>query len=390
MARAKLSADWDYYIQGGYMIENNVWNKGRLVNGVDYSQSISYDSTDLTHDITFNWSWPHGDNDVKAYPEISVGKKPYWDWYDPASVCSTVNALGDFEVSYDVSVASGSEFRNISFDLWLTDEKFGDEFSITSEVMVWIDSDGIDPWGRKVGTITMADGDTASIFQANASSDDRSWSYLAVVFDEAQLVENMDLRLILQSLASRKLIDGNDYVSGFEFGAEIAQGKGSFTINSIDYTMTGLAITAGNDTILGSNSADRVDGLAGDDTIDGRGGSDRIIGNAGFDTLAGGTGEDRFIFRGQTLATHDTITDFETGIDDIVMRAGASRHLNAGTLADNRFSDDGVVTSATRIIFDRESGDVYFDRDGSGSTEAKLLFHLDNGADLQASDFLVA
>ena len=383
-----MTADWATFFHDGYLVENNVWNKGNFDNGADYTQSITYDTTDLTQDLTFTWSWPYGNNDVKAYPEISVGKKPHWDWYDPASVSSTVNALSDFEVAYDVSVAQGSEFRNISFDLWLTDVKFGDELSITSEVMVWIDSDGIDPWGRKVGTISMADGDTASIFKATASSGNHSWDYLAVVFDEAQLVENMDLRLILQSLASRKLIDGDDYVNGFEFGAEVAQGKGSFTINAIDYTMTGLTITAGNDTIQGSDSADKVDGLAGDDTIDGRGGSDRIIGSAGFDTLAGGAGEDRFIFRGKTFVTHDTITDFETGIDDIVMRAGACRSRNAGALADNQYSDDGVITSATRIIFDRESGDVYVDRDGSGSTEAKLLFHLDNGADLQASDFL--
>lgn len=38
--------------------------------------------------------------------------------------------------------------------------------------MVWIDSDGINPWGPKVAAITMADGDTASIFQAKAGNGD--------------------------------------------------------------------------------------------------------------------------------------------------------------------------------------------------------------------------
>ena len=48
--------------------------------------------------------------------------------------------------------------------------------------------------------------------------------------------------------------------------------------------------TAGNDTLFGTDRADRIRGLAGDDLIRGLAGSDRIDGGSGDDTLRGDGG----------------------------------------------------------------------------------------------------
>jgi Ca2+-binding RTX toxin-like protein len=50
---------------------------------------------------------------------------------------------------------------------------------------------------------------------------------------------------------------------------------------------------SGNDTIVGTASANRLDGGAGTDTLRGMGGDDTLIGGAGYDTLDGGDGVDR-------------------------------------------------------------------------------------------------
>ena len=85
--------------------------------------------------------------------------------------------------------------------------------------------------------------------------------------------------------------------------------------------MTTYTGTVGNDSIIGSDDADVIDGFEGNDTLDGRGGADLIHGGAGndrlvgggdlsIDTLAGGAGNDTYVVNsGETLdqATLDII-----------------------------------------------------------------------------------
>jgi len=72
---------------------------------------------------------------------------------------------------------------------------------------------------------------------------------------------------------------------------------------------------SGNDTLIGSNSANRLDGGAGNDTIRGGGDADTIIGGAGNDTLTGGGGRDTFVFR--PGFGKDVITDFRIGVSAV-------------------------------------------------------------------------
>ena len=80
-------------------------------------------------------------------------------------------------------------------------------------------------------------------------------------------------------------------------------------------TLTGVVNTyatgGGNDTIIGNNNGDILDGGAGNDTIRGGTGNDVIIGGPGIDRLTGGAGDDTFVFRANF--GHDTITDFNVG-----------------------------------------------------------------------------
>ncbi|MBL9119504.1 MAG: hypothetical protein JNL80_06305 [Phycisphaerae bacterium] len=53
-----------------------------------------------------------------------------------------------------------------------------------------------------------------------------------------------------------------------------------------------MSATAGDDSLVGGDDADTIDGLEGNDTIDGGGGDDVLIGGAGYDFLIGGEGND--------------------------------------------------------------------------------------------------
>ena len=73
-------------------------------------------------------------------------------------------------------------------------------------------------------------------------------------------------------------------------------------------------------------------------------------------------------------------------MDDDVFRG-----LAGGALPARAFSTSlEDLDKNDRIIHDRATGNLYFDRDGSGTKYDAVLFaHLDNGAKLDASDFLI-
>lgn len=64
----------------------------------------------------------------------------------------------------------------------------------------------------------------------------------------------------------------------------------------------------------------RITGGAGNDTLSGTPGDDILTGGIGRDTLSGGAGRDQFVYA-SVLDGGDTITDFQPGLDVIVLRA---------------------------------------------------------------------
>jgi VCBS repeat-containing protein len=79
---------------------------------------------------------------------------------------------------------------------------------------------------------------------------------------------------------------------------------------------------AGNDTMTGDGGNDYLLGGAGNDNITGGTGNDYLSGDAGNDFLTGGTGADTFAF-GQA-GGKDTVSDFDTALDRILLANGIS------------------------------------------------------------------
>src|SRR5262249_49386842 len=83
-----------------------------------------------------------------------------------------------------------------------------------------------------------------------------------------------------------------DYLDGFR-GNDILKGN------------------AGNDTLLGELGNDQLLGGLGNDVLNGGAGADKLTGGPGIDTLVGGAGNDVFIFNAPLSALNrDRILDF--------------------------------------------------------------------------------
>lgn len=141
--------------------------------------------------------------------------------------------------------------------------------------------------------------------------------------------------------------NGNDYLSGGT-GNDTMNGRSGNDIMEGDAGNDHLLGWFGEDVLFGGAGDDLVDGGAGNDYVEGNDGNDTLLGRGGNDVLVGGAGDDFFaagvgddgIFMGSGADTflvtptfeaggvqygngHDTIFDFEVGIDTVLFEAGS-------------------------------------------------------------------
>lgn len=157
--------------------------------------------------------------------------------------------------------------------------------------------------------------------------------------------------------------------------------------------------TANADTINGLRGNDVLNGLAGNDTLNGGDDNDVLNGGLGADVLTGGAGRgnDFFVFNAVLGGGNvDTITDFgNVNRNDDTFRlentgAGLFETLATGNLATNAFAvGTAATTAAHRIVYNNQTGDVFYDADGSGATAQVLFATMSNRVNLTAADFVV-
>ena len=167
------------------------------------------------------------------------------------------------------------------------------------------------------------------------------------------------------------------------FTYTIDDGYGNPVSNTLTITVTGVATgTPGNDSLLGG----AVYG-----TLDGKG---------GHDTLTGGPAGDTFAFD-TALNAHtnlDHITNFVHGLDKI----GLSRHIFESRVGGHlmpikitalSFYEAAHATKAhaagDRIIYNKTTGALYFDPDGTGPRPAIEFAVLDHHPAITFHDFLM-
>lgn len=217
------------------------------------------------------------------------------------------------------------------------------------------------------------------------------WDHFANGVDIVQsATANLPLQPFLDNMYSRNpsstrafnyLMGGDDTLSG-SAAADRMYGLGG---------NDRLSGAGGKDVLAGGGGNDGLDGGAGNDRLSGQAGDDTLHGGAGADLLTGGTGADRFEFGGIGEAG-DQVSDFVHGLDVLALDAVAFGF--SGPLVDgvNFLSGSGVaspVDTAPALLYDTDTGVLWYDADGSGSGAAVTLATFTNHAALSAGDFLL-
>jgi hypothetical protein len=209
----------------------------------------------------------------------------------------------------------------------------------------------------------------------------------------------------------------------------------TITVTNSAETQTG---TSKNDRITGTSDNDILSGLGGNDTIYGLAGNDTLNGGVGKDKLYGGEGQDTFVFDTPVKKGHfDHIVDFKASDDTIQISlaalkafkvkgpktsdvlakksqddkgkpddkgghpdkstnksVGFDKIFKKGQKLEKKFFNIGTKLNDTPdgsndyVFYNKKSGVVYLDVDGSGKGKGIEIFKVKPGTILGADDFI--
>ena len=166
-------------------------------------------------------------------------------------------------------------------------------------------------------------------------------------------------------------------------------GYGLDTLLGIEHVTSGN----GNDRLTGNALANSLSAGLGNDALNGGAGNDGLYGGAGNDLLVGGIGSDAFVFNTALSAGNiDRVTDFSVVDDTIRLENAIFTGLANGVLTAAAFvaNATGLAGDASdRIIFETDTGNLFFDADGTGAAARVQFAHLNAGLALTNADFLV-
>jgi Ca2+-binding RTX toxin-like protein len=178
-------------------------------------------------------------------------------------------------------------------------------------------------------------------------------------------------------------MDGNDIIKGGA-GDDLIYGDKQCDI---------LDGGTGNDRLYGGDYSDQLMGGEGNDYLTGEDGHDTLNGGSGSDILIGGAGNDSFVFdRAPLPGNADFIRDFSVPGDTIRLDHAAFDQLGPiGKLDTAAFAHwDDAAAADDRILYDRQTGSLYYDASGGAHDDAQLIVTLSNlPADLAADDVFV-
>lgn len=216
--------------------------------------------------------------------------------------------------------------------------------------------------------------------------------------NDTYVVDNSRDLVIESGLGVDTVLAGTSYSLLADASVEVLRSASAASTTSMNLFGSNLAnsVTGNNgvNTIRGLGGHDKVHGLGGNDTLTGDDGNDVIAGGLGADILAGGIGRDTFVFDTAASSLNvDRLTDFRPIDDTIQLENAVFRGLGEGALAAGAFH---MSTSATlahdaddRIIYDKTTGALYYDANGSAAGGAVKFAQLTAGLSLTQADFVV-
>src|ERR1700733_3424996 len=115
MSPTILTADWSEYTSGPWWAVDNVWGNAGLLNGVDYTQTITINDSTFPDDTVLSWSWPSAYH-YYGFPEIIYGSTPYQT--NPDVQSTQLANFANLSTSYSITLSGSTNNYDVIFDMW--------------------------------------------------------------------------------------------------------------------------------------------------------------------------------------------------------------------------------------------------------------------------------
>jgi hypothetical protein len=168
-----------------------------------------------------------------SYPSIVYGWHVDGKFYGGYQAAKTISSIQSIPTTADVTVPGAPAVYNTSYDLWVSDQANPGANGSRTEVMIWLNRPGMDPYpiGTKQGTIQLGNQTWEVWYDTDIGADNfHTVSYVQTSLRSATL----DIKDFLDAAVSSSYIQGSQYLLGVQFGFEIWKaGSGDeFKVNS--------------------------------------------------------------------------------------------------------------------------------------------------------------
>jgi len=256
-----------------YFAATNPWNKGNLVNGINYWENITLNPTSFPNGVDVSWSFPitpwylrpfSSSWLVRAFPEIKYmphdasGKQ----------IFTQVGNFVDLTSSYDVTISGDTGDFNVAYDFFLYSKPNG---AILDEIMVWVHQPTVRLPINQPYTVTVP-GLTNATLEVVPPKDAAGWALIGLGSPTDALSGTISISDIFKTLIWNGVLTGQEYIGDIQFGAEMTAGSGQFHLNSFSNSWNAnaakIGVAYGNGTFaisrMGGNS---IVGNGGNNTV---------------------------------------------------------------------------------------------------------------------------
>jgi hypothetical protein len=221
-------------------------NQYTLINNVYDTRDVPKYSTCMAGVIdkvagltgVFDWSFESKVYSSKAYPEIVFGWKPYFmKQSNTAKLPQLASALPDIITSGTAvtACAAGSNcLYDTAYDLWFENSAVPTEWKISTEMMIWTDTNRDTSNDPGYITDVTIDGKGYKLFHYTLTHpvNNESWNYVAYIAKKPSSDVAVNIRSFVADSVQRGFVKSTEYLESVEFGPEIIMGTGKTTVTN--------------------------------------------------------------------------------------------------------------------------------------------------------------
>ncbi|CAK0781063.1 exported hypothetical protein [Gammaproteobacteria bacterium] len=210
---------------GEFIVQNNVWNSST-------SQCVLVPDNN-TASFTVSRS-DHNTNTVASYPSIYKGC--HWgNCTTNSGMPIPIGRIASAPFTWTVTPAPSGQW-NIAAEAWFSPQKDSSAgYQNGAELMIWLDSNGMSPAGKQVGSASIG-GASWEVWFSELNAE-RNWNYLAYRRKGVSSV-SLDLNDFIKDAASRGYLKTTLFLHDFEAGTEIMSGGYGFVTNSFSFNLS--------------------------------------------------------------------------------------------------------------------------------------------------------